>query len=360
MILSKISNYFISEVLHIRLKPQTLQMPITGKCNSKCITCNIWKQHKRIDMSADELKKIVADPYFSNVENVGINGGEPFLHSEFEEIIRTITTLPSIERIYLISNGLLTNRIIEKLKSIKEITMARNVKLYLTISLDGIDNKYTDVRGIAGGFNRVKETLYAIKSDMESYCDSLTIGTTVSIENVDSLKEIDSFATDLSIPVNYHIAVPNRRIYTNEDSDRYSVLCDELARLKAIEFFYGRFKKSKTIKEKLLYFQNYYYLHSNGRRVSSCTYKKQDLTIDENFNLYYCAKESKKIGNLTENKACEILNKDFSKQEERRICKECVNCGHYITLPTVQGFLLMVLEILRPGVWIAYRYLAKW
>ncbi|MBP3769955.1 MAG: radical SAM protein [Lachnospira sp.] len=351
----KLRGYFLTEILKKRIKPETIQMPITGKCNSRCITCNIWKQHTRNDMDVSFLQNVVKDPYLSNVKNVGVNGGEPFLHKDFTEFISTIIKLPKLENIYLISNGLLTDRIISGLKSIRPILKDRNVKLNLTISLDGIDGIYTEIRGIPNGFQKVKNTIISIKNEKD-LCDTLTIGTTVSINNVNYLTEINCFAKSINVPINFHIAVPNRRIYTNDDYERYSVLFDTKATLLATEFFFGLFKYSKSIKEKLLYYQNYYYLKNNGtKRISACNYKRQDLTIDENFNLYLCAKESNSIGNLKEDSIESILKKKQSKQELNRIMKTCDSCGHYITVPSIKGVVYMIKDMIAPAIWIFYR-----
>lgn len=352
----RLKNSFLSNTLQIRIKPETLQFPITGKCNSKCTTCNIWKQKETQDVDIEGLRKVVRDKYLSKIRNVGINGGEPFLHKNFLDVIECILELPKIKRIYLISNGILTNKILEQLEKAHELTQKKGVKILLTLSLDGKDDVYTSVRGIPNGDQRVILTLESIKADMTRYCESLTIGTTISLRNVMYLSQIDDVSHKLDIPVNYHIAVPNRRIYTEDDYSRYSIFEDERSRLVAMEFFYGLFKRQKNIKTQLLYFQNYIFIKNYGKkRLSACSYKKQDITIDERLNVYFCAKESKLLGNALDNSIDKILHSKEAKQEERRIRGTCNSCGHYITLPTVKCVLFFVFEKLKPAAWVIYR-----
>ena len=83
-----------------REKPHVLQMPITSRCNSCCVTCNVWKHHERTDIDAAVLKDALKDPFFSEVQSVGINGGEFSLVPNFMAILEALTSLPSLVSIY--------------------------------------------------------------------------------------------------------------------------------------------------------------------------------------------------------------------------------------------------------------------
>lgn len=357
MKIEKIFSYFITNGLRIRLRPETLQMPITGKCNSKCTTCNVWKQKEKKDVDIDELKKTLQDEYFKNVRYVGINGGEPFLHSRFCEVIETILKIKKLKAIYIITNGLATDRTLNMLSSAKKMCKKRGVKINLTVSMDGVGEVYECVRGIKNSFKNVENTILAINSDLNRYCDSITIGTTISKRNVGYLSQIRTYADIHRIKVNYHLAVPNRRIYTAENED-YSVLHVVRNRMLATEFFFGEYKYSTSWKSKLLYYQNFKFLLNKGmKRCSVCNYQKQDLTLDEHLNIYYCAKESKAIGKASDTPIRMILKSKQAKEELKRIKKCCNQCGHYITMPSISGFWGFCTELLKPGVWIFYKIL---
>ena len=62
-----------------RKYPKVLQLPITYKCNSRCIMCNVWKMDCSKEMTVEEFANFVKDPIFKKIEAVGINGGEPSL-----------------------------------------------------------------------------------------------------------------------------------------------------------------------------------------------------------------------------------------------------------------------------------------
>lgn len=357
MKLEKVVAYVITKGFRIRLKPETIQLPITGKCNSRCTTCNVWKQDNKCDIDVSALKKVLKDEYLQQVRYIGINGGEPFLHNHFIDVIKAILEVKKLKAIYIITNGIATERVLSNLKEVKKLCKEKGVRINLTVSLDGINDVYEDVRGVPGVFDRVEKTIHTIKSDLEQYGDSLTLGTTISKRNVEYLSQIKSYAHEYGIQVNYHLAVPNRRIYT-ANNEEYSVLNNERNKMLATEFFFGEYKYSNSWKRKLLYYQNYKFLIEGGmKRCSSCNYQKQDLTLDEHLNVYFCAKESKLIGNA--NDACirELVKSKVAKEEEKRISRCCNTCGHYITLPSVKGFLGFCVEMFKPGVWVLYRIL---
>ena len=276
------------------------------------------------------------------------------MHLQFIEVIKVVLQLPRLEAIYIITNGIMTERIESLLLEANSLCKRRGVIIHLTVSLDGVDEIYKTVRGVST-FDKVCKTIKDIAAKKERYCNSLTIGTTISRANVAHVSAIKVLAEELNINVNYHLAVPNRRIFT-ADEETYTVFHDEKSRMLATELFFGLYKYSKSLKEKVLYFQNYYFLLSNGNiRVSACNYRFQDLTLDENLNLYYCARESQQIGNAKNDTIRHILKSKKAKQELKRIAPVCHTCGHYITLPTIKGLFLFIKETLKPSAWIHYR-----
>lgn len=359
-ILSMLGDAFLDS-LKIRRRPKTIQLPITSACNSKCKTCNVWKiaPCDRVNIDKSRLERILQDPYLNAVESVGINGGEPFLHPGLVDVFCSICSLPKLKRVYLITNGLMTELILDRLEAMHKIAKAYGVGIILTISYDGIGNVYSEVRGVPNGYKKVLETVRAIAEERDKFCDSLSLGITVSNHNIDYIAEIESSVDDLDISADYHLAVPNRRIGTESDYDCYSVLCNDRNARLATQFFFGQFKYAKNLKDKIKYFQIYHYLASGGRdRISSCQYRFRDITIDESCNLYFCAKESCDLGSI-ESGIKDIVFSDAGRAEQRRICSTCSGCGHYIGVPTIRGMLKFVKECLSPGAWVVYRALKR-
>lgn len=339
----------LADYLGIRRKPQILQIPITNRCNSKCVTCNVWKNNStHIDLNPNSLRKIFLDEYFQNVTSVGLNGGEFTLYKDFDEIVDVVLSLPNLKFVSLISNGLLPDRLFNRLRTIYPKFVGKGVQLAITLSIDGIGKVQNQVRGVGVAWDRSKKSIEYIIEHKNELCDIVNVGCTISKYNVFYLAEVDSYLSYLGIPVEYHLAVPNKRIGTFENSD-YSVLKSDRARLMAIEFFYRKYIDPKEPKEKKIrYYMQMDYLKSYGtHRLASCSFLCRDLTIDESCNLYLCATASDSIGNLLDATPKEIFHSKQYKDAITKLRKECHSCVHYVWYPSFTGFINYYVFLLK-------------
>lgn len=330
--------------LRIRRRPQMLQLPITNRCNSRCVTCNVWKNNSNpVDIDPIKLREAFKDPYFSRVGSVGLNGGEFTLFKNIDELIDAVLTLPNLHFISLISNALLPDRLIERLRAIYPKVKAKGVTLAITLSIDGVEDVQVNVRGVKTAWERSKYALEYIKEHREELCDIVNVGCTISKYNVEYLPQVDSYLQKLQVPVEFHLAVPNKRIGTFNDSG-YSVLNDERSRILAIEFFYKKFiDPSETRLKKIRYFMQIEYLKKKGSgRMASCSFLYKDVTIDENLKMYLCATASDEIGNLSKDAPKMIFRSKLYKSAVSSVRKQCDTCIHYVWYPTTWGLIRYV------------------
>ena len=152
------------------------------------------------------------------------------------------------------------------------------------------------------------------------------------------MPEVDYYLSNLNIPVEYHLAVPNKRIGTFENSD-YSVLTSDRSRLMALEFFYKKYvDPSETREKKMRYFMQMEYLKTKGNiRLASCSFKYKDITIDENLNVYLCATASDTFGSLVENDPNSLFKTEEYKTVVNMVRSQCKSCVHYIWYPSLYG-----------------------
>lgn len=349
LIIKRFCHRLIGEWFPKREKPHVLQMPITSRCNSCCVTCNVWKLHERTDIDATVLKEALKDPFFSEVQTVGINGGEFSLVPNFMAVLEALTSLPRLEGIYLITNGIATEKIKEHTTSAKSFCSAHGINVTLCISLDGVGNVHDTIRGIPGNFEKTVQLIQDISKEKNKYCDSLVIGHTISRFNIDKIHEIEDFLAPFDVTLDVHLAVPNRRIGTYTDHDKYNILADSKSRQLAAEYFYSRFLHESNLTAKARFFANYYYLKNNGKgRLSKCLYLYRDVTIDENLNLRLCATASESLGNLAKENASSIINSNRTKKEAKRLQKKCDKCIHYAYYPlTIKGRFLFAREVMK-------------
>jgi MoaA/NifB/PqqE/SkfB family radical SAM enzyme len=356
-----ISGDIIQDFFKWRTKPKNLQLPITSRCNSRCNTCNVWKIKEHVDINTKDLKKALQDPYFSKITNVGINGGEITLFKDPEGLLNAIFSLKRLKGIHLISNGILSKRLFLLLLLYKERCKERKITLDLTLSIDGFENIHDEIRGVPGNFEKIKTDIEEILNHKDKYCDTIHIGCTISKYNIPYMPQIETFFSNYNIPVIYHLAVPNKRIHTFNDHS-YSVLTDERSRLLATEFFLGKWLQERNPSRIFFYFGNYYYLINKGtKRISTCSYRYRDVTIDENLAFFLCATASDKIANLKEENVTTIKRENRIKKMQKRIEPLCDGCIHYQGMLTVKGiFIFLGFSLERLLLWrLKFKLLVK-
>lgn len=331
-------------------RPLVLQMPVTSRCNSRCKTCNIWKNTNSVDIDSHDLRLVLQSPIYSNVRTVGLNGGEFTLHPNFIQVIESVLSLHSLSSIYLITNGLFPKKLFELLRKAKKLCDTRKVSLFVGISVDGAKTVHEHIRGIPNCFKKTEEIINELYKNKEPYCNNFSVICTLSKYNIAFVRETEYFLEQYKdISIEYQLAVPNLRIKTYDDFDSYYVLSDERARMLALEFFYEKYKTSSNTMKKQQCFVIYHFLKNKGKgRLCKCNYLDRDLTIDEHLNLSLCATASRTVGNVRNEDSIEIINSSSFKQERKRIERLCNSCIHYSDNPlNFRGRVIFINEIIH-------------
>lgn len=169
---------------------KTVYVEITNQCNLNCATCynRSGLNSKRKELSLKQIEDIINlfIPY--GLQRFLLSGGEPTLHSEFEEILDLVDKYPQI------TFGVVTNGTNPNKKLLEIINTRKNFKLQ--ISLDGsCEDVNAKTRGV-GNFSKTinfakqveePEIRPLIKmviskqnySDVESFCNlALSLGFT--------------------------------------------------------------------------------------------------------------------------------------------------------------------------------------
>lgn len=348
-----LNEYIALYILKIRRKPRVIQLPITGKCNSRCIICNIWQKKDKRDIDVKALEKALQDNFFSEVNAVGVNGGEPFLHNDIVGVIEAVLSLKKLKTIYIITNGLAKVRIVESVKAISELCRKRGVVLDITVSVDAVGEVNDKIRGIAGSYDKSVETLNELSNIQYVH---VAAGCTICRDNVYNIAQLEETFRELNIPAHYHLGVPIKRIDTFESNQEVYIFNDKRSEMLAREMFFAQFKYPTDFKNGLRAFMSYYYLASKHKeRLATCTYLRQDVTIDEYLNIYLCATASERVGSLLECSATELLIDGAMDVECKKLETKCNTCIHYATHPTLKCIYLFINEKLKPSVWVIYK-----
>lgn len=353
-------RYFLQTVLKKRTQPRVLQLPVTSRCNSRCVTCNVWRSPEKNELDVDVLRQALRDPFFQHVEVVGVNGGEPSLYKNREGLVDALFTLKKLKRVHFISNALATEPLLQLMRTVKQRCSPRGIKVYLTVSIDGVGKVHDAVRGVNNGFSKTLKTLQALKENQEEYCDRLDVGCTLSNRNIEYVQETECFLKFLDVDAYYHPAVPNKRLHNFEETD-FNLVRNTRSRQLATEYFYCRYKKSRNLKHKLRSFLIYYYLLHKGKgRLAGCQYLRENVTLSETGDLFLCATASDRMGNLKETTASALLESGAFQKQEKKIEPYCPTCVHYIVFPSLKGGWYFLKQLFSPYIWIHYKIKSVW
>lgn len=134
-------------------KITSLRISVTSKCNLNCIYCHKEgeKNSSTMEMSSDEIARIVMVGAKLGIKKVKLTGGEPLLREDICEIVSKISGVSDIEEVSMTTNGLL---LAELAKDLKDAGLSR-----VNINLASLNPKiYKKITG----FNHVKDVLEGI------------------------------------------------------------------------------------------------------------------------------------------------------------------------------------------------------
>jgi len=136
-----------------------VNLSLTGKCNQRCITCNIWRNNG----SAQELP--LADVYAilkanPNLMWVSLTGGEPTLNSRFADILNACMNW--VPMVNIVTNGQQTDLLVNAVGRALNNTPESHI-IVIHISLLGEQATHEAMTDIKGSHAHVMETVAALK-----------------------------------------------------------------------------------------------------------------------------------------------------------------------------------------------------
>jgi len=167
-----------------KIIPYKVLVELTNKCNSKCLTCDIWKipQEKWITLEIVKFQ-IFTKKMGKHLKWLAFSGGEVSLVTNFNEFVQTLkSNSKSLKIVTFTTNGLNPERILANALLLKK---ELNCTVFITISLDGNQEFHDKIRGVEGNYAKARKT-FDLLSNAGIWCH---FGITVSNENADFLIE---------------------------------------------------------------------------------------------------------------------------------------------------------------------------
>ncbi len=182
-------------------RPQAVSLEITHNCIAKCVMCNIWKIPREVkDLPVDRWIHFLSSDLLSDLRELDITGGEPFLRDDLPQFFSGICrlkqkNLKSLQSIAVTTNGFLTTRILDCLQEILPKLRDRDIDLVMVCAMDAIGDIHERIRNYPDAWSKVNETIKGLKKLREAF-SNLVIGlkTTILPINVQELQEIALYA----------------------------------------------------------------------------------------------------------------------------------------------------------------------
>lgn len=302
--------------------PSAMLFITTMRCQSRCKMCTIWKIKEHDDLTPEQLKKILANPFFNKIETVQFSGGEVFTRPDIGEVVRAFLNLPNITTIGFATNGLspqLVNRRIEEL--IPELKKMDTVSVQ--ISLHGVGKTHDAIMGIPGAFERVKETITLLRT-LKKQLPKLQMTTNCVIQktNVTHLAQLNAFTSTESLNMSYSPIIQSDKYYANDTSGALN----PQERTTAIAFL-----RSISINDSSLlgYYHTMVAAMLEGKpRTFGCQFGRSLIMLEHNGNIHPCMNaEDITFGNILKEDIRDIWFSEKTQRSREELQKtHCTTC----------------------------------
>jgi MoaA/NifB/PqqE/SkfB family radical SAM enzyme len=165
-----------------RLRPINVTISTNFRCNSRCLTCNVYER------PVDELTAQEWDRVFVSLGKAvtwfTFSGGEPFLRKDLPDIVESAWRRCRPSVINIPTNGTYPDRVLAAVERL--LPVLRGTQLVINVSLDAVGERNDVLRGLRGDYALATETFRRLKA-LEAP------GLTVGIHSVISSHNVSDF-----------------------------------------------------------------------------------------------------------------------------------------------------------------------
>lgn len=289
--------------------PSDFVLAITYSCNSRCRMCNIWKKEAQPVLDLAEYNKLPKD-----IKDVNLTGGEPFLSPILIEIVKILIAKNPNVRIIISSNGFATELIKEKISEIIKI----KPDIGIGISLDGIGEIHDQIRGIPGGYDKIRKTITMLKA---LGITNLRLAFTAGDYNINELHKVYNLSKELGVQFTL-AAIHNAENYFNTVDNKISKINDFE---KEFDLLIKEELSTSSPKHWLRAYFTYALLQfiKTGKRLLPNYSGRDNIFIDPSGEVYPSDVSGHSMGNIRQFKKFETLF--YSEKAQEAIELESLN-----------------------------------
>jgi MoaA/NifB/PqqE/SkfB family radical SAM enzyme len=313
-------------------RPQAVSLEITHRCVARCVMCNIWRIPNDVpDMGMSTWMGLLSSQYLSDLRELDVTGGEPFLREDLVEFVLAVAglkqrNLRKLRSVAITTNGLLTSTVLGGVEAFLPALAERGIDLVMACALDGVGDIHSRVRNYKDAWLRVDETIRGLRILRDTY-PGLVIGvkTTVLPVNVDELDSIAAYAASNSLFTIISPCIITDGRYLNTDRAEDLRFTQEHI-TKMIRFFRSEKSQWSFHAEALA---GYY---EKGVMEKPCTCGFNYFFVRSNGEVFLCPLINRRVGNIREAPIEKILGSPAAYQMRRRIgrfsqCRCCTEPG---------------------------------
>ncbi|MCP4426487.1 MAG: radical SAM protein [Chloroflexi bacterium] len=278
--------------------PINLTLSPSPKCNSRCLTCNIWMKREN-ELSLDEWDKTLASlgkaPYWFT-----ISGGEPLMFPDIVELTKLAYKHCQPGIINIPTNAILKSgpaRVREILET------CADSQVIINLSLDGVGEKHDFIRGIPGNFAKFEERLdqyFALRDEFPNL--AVGIHSVVSVFSVGHLDELiayadqsraDQFITEIAEP---RVELDTVGLPITPSPEKYAAAIDRLMAYVNSKRYKGVAKITEAFR--IEYYKLVKRILDEERQIIPCYAGWASAQIYADGTVWPCCVRADDVGNL--------------------------------------------------------------
>lgn len=334
-------------------RPQAVSLEITHNCIARCIMCNIWRIPREVpDLPMGDWIRLLSSDLFSDLRELDITGGEPFVRTDLLDLFQGICelkqgNLKALKSIAVTTNGFLTSRVLEHTENILQMLEDKHIDLVMVCAMDAIGEIHEKIRNYPNAWPKVNETIQGLKGLREKY-SNLVVGlkTTVLPINVGELEGLAHYADSNGLFTIISPCIITDARYLNPDRADDLIFRQEDIE-KMIEFYQRKMFRWSYHRDALVkYFET-------GIMKKPCSCGFNYFFVRYNGELFLCPLVNISFGNIKETPVTDIFFSEKASRFRQKTgklpeCKRCTEPGLERYALPYEGFAYLSL-LLKTG-----------